>query len=144
MKNWKKKLAGLIHIATTTTLIVIAMFFIVIIFHNLYLSIESYFANGKALDLVLEEIFIVMLFVELVVAIKIYFKRDYHFPMRFFLYIGITDIIRRIIIVSEEPEKILSYSFGLLVMISALALLETKNHYLRRKQKEIGEEHFEL
>lgn len=143
-KNWKNMVADALHVPTSIILISIGVFFVILIFKVFFGIVIEFFTNGIALSVILEEIFLVLLFVELVAAIKIYFRQNYHFPLRFFLYIGITDVIRRMIIVIEDANLILIYSLGLLVLVGALALLEIKNTYLRRKSKEIGEEHFEL
>ena len=46
-----------------------------------------------------ENILIFFLYFEFITMIVKYFEEDYHFPLRYFIYIGITAMIRLIIVV---------------------------------------------
>ena len=49
-----------------------------------------------------------------------YFRSNYHFPLRYFIYIGITALIRLIIVSHEEPMETLLYAGAILVLVIAL------------------------
>src|SRR5699024_11647661 len=46
-----------------------------------------------------------------------YFKEDYHFPLRYFLYIGITAMVRLIIVEHDDAVNTMFYSFVILILI---------------------------
>lgn len=73
----------------------------------------------KELDLhtLLESILVFFLYFEFIAMIVKYFKENYHFPLRYFLYIGITAMIRLIIVDHENPTATLLYSFVILTLI---------------------------
>ncbi|WP_144519586.1 phosphate-starvation-inducible protein PsiE [Bacillus thuringiensis] len=70
-------------------------------------------------DLV-ESIMVYFLYFEFIALIIKYFKSNYHFPLRYFIYIGITALIRLIILSHDEPFKTLSYAGTILILIIAL------------------------
>jgi protein PsiE len=65
----------------------------------------------------LESILIFFLYFEFITMIVKYFKENYHFPLRYFIYIGITAMIRLIIVEHSDPMSTLIYSFVILVLI---------------------------
>jgi protein PsiE len=77
------------------------------------------------LDL-LEGILIYFLYFEFIALIIKYFEAKYHFPLRYFIYIGITAIIRLIIIDHESPVDTLIYTGSILVLVITLYLANTR------------------
>ena len=67
--------------------------------------------------LFLANILIFFLYFEFITMIIKYFKDDYHFPLRYFIYIGITAMIRLIIVEHDHPLNTLIYSIVILVLI---------------------------
>ncbi|RBW70720.1 phosphate-starvation-inducible protein PsiE [Bacillus taeanensis] len=65
----------------------------------------------------LEKILVFFLYFEFISMIVKYFREDYHFPMRYFLYIGITAMIRLIIVHHQDPLNTLLYSCVILILI---------------------------
>ncbi len=65
----------------------------------------------------LANILIFFLYFEFITMIVKYFKEDYHFPLRYFLYVGITAMIRQIIVEHEHPLDTLLYAFVILILI---------------------------
>ena len=65
----------------------------------------------------LESILVFFIYFEFISMIVKYFKENYHFPMRYFLYIGITAMIRIIIVNHEDPLNTLINSMVILVLI---------------------------
>ena len=51
-----------------------------------------------------------------------YFQSGYHFPLRYFVYIGITAIIRLIIVDHKNPFDTLCYSAAILILVVTLWL----------------------
>lgn len=96
-------LAGILSLLLIKELAV----FIDIIFHK-----ESY-----GYELFLANILIFFLYFEFITMIVKYFTEDYHFPLRYFIYIGITAMVRLIIVDHDEPVHTLIYSIIILVLI---------------------------
>ncbi|MGJ9386069.1 phosphate-starvation-inducible protein PsiE [Salipaludibacillus sp. CF4.18] len=62
-------------------------------------------------------ILVFFLYFEFITMIVKYFKEDYHFPLRYFMYIGITAMVRLIIVDYDNPLDTLLYSLVILVLI---------------------------
>ena len=72
--------------------------------------------------LLIEGIVIYFLYFEFIALIVKYFQSGYHFPLRYFVYIGITAIVRLIIIDHESPMAVLIYSAAILILVITLWL----------------------
>lgn len=67
--------------------------------------------------LFLTNVLIFFLYFEFITMIVKYFKEDYHFPLRYFIYIGITAMVRLIIVEHDHPKDTLIYSIVILILI---------------------------
>ena len=65
----------------------------------------------------LNNILVFFLYFEFITMIVKYFEEDYHFPLRYFMYIGITAMVRLIIVEHEQPTDTLVFSLVILVLI---------------------------
>lgn len=74
-----------------------------------------YGVRQKESYLLIEAIIIWFLYFESIALISKYFKSYYHFSLRYLIYIGITVIIRLIIVDHDRPMDTLIYSFAILV-----------------------------
>lgn len=74
---------------------------------------------------IVETIVIFFLYFEFLALIVQYFKYNYHFPLRYFLYIGITAMIRLIIVDHSNAMHTLLFALAILVMIVALYLVHS-------------------
>lgn len=72
-----------------------------------------------------ETIVIFFLYFEFLALIVQYFKYNYHFPLRYFLYIGITAMVRLIIVDHSNAVHTLLFALAILVMIVALYLVHS-------------------
>lgn len=89
-------------------------------------------ASEKASSyLLIEGIVIYFLYFEFIALIVKYFSSGYHFPLRYFIYIGITAIIRLIIVDHKNPIDTLIYACAILVLVVTLFLANTEK--LRRE-----------
>ena len=79
--------------------------------------------QGNYQDFV-ERILVFFLYFEFVALIVKYFKNNYHFPLRYFIYIGITAIIRMIIVQHDDPKSVLVWSGAILLLVISLAIAE--------------------
>ncbi|MDR0717938.1 MAG: phosphate-starvation-inducible protein PsiE [Azoarcus sp.] len=79
----------------------------------------------------IEGIVIWFLYFEFIALIAKYFESKFHFPLRYFIYIGITAIVRLIIVDHEKPQSTLIYSFAILVLLVSLYI--ANSHLLKRQ-----------
>ena len=69
-----------------------------------------------------EGLVVYFLYFEFIALIVKYFQSGFHFPLRYFVYIGITAIVRLIIIDHESPMAVLIYSAANLILVITLWL----------------------
>ncbi|ARJ42168.1 phosphate-starvation-inducible protein PsiE [Pantoea alhagi] len=81
--------------------------------------------------LLVEGIVIWFLYFEFIALIVKYFQSGYHFPLRYFIYIGITAIIRLIVVDHKDPFDTLCYSAAILILVITLWLANSNR--LRRE-----------
>ena len=67
-----------------------------------------------------EGLVVYFLYFEFIALIVKYFQSGFHFPLRYFVYIGITAIVRLIIIDHESPMAVLIYSAAILILVITL------------------------
>ncbi|WP_428909497.1 phosphate-starvation-inducible protein PsiE [Niallia sp. Krafla_26] len=72
--------------------------------------------NGEY-TVILESILIFFLYFEFITMIVKYFKEHYHFPLRYFIYIGITAMVRLIIVEHSDPISTVLFSIVILILI---------------------------
>ncbi|MEH7121693.1 phosphate-starvation-inducible protein PsiE [Bacillus sp. JJ1532] len=101
--------ASLVILATILSFLLIKE---LIIFFQLIIENDS-----NDYKLFLANILIFFLYFEFISMIVKYFKENYHFPLRYFIYIGITAMLRLIIVDHENPLHTLIYSLVILVLI---------------------------
>ena len=84
----------------------------------------KFFSNNGNYQHFIEEILVFFLYFEFVALIVKYFKNNYHFPLRYFIYIGITAIVRLIIVEHDDPKSVLVWSAAILLLVISLAIAE--------------------
>ncbi len=116
------------------SLLVLAVILVIFLFKETWHLIQVLFINSTAQSsyLLLEGIVIYFLYFEFIALIVKYFESGYHFPLHYFIYIGITAIIRLIIIDHEDPVDTLAYSGSILLLLATLWL--SNSDYLKRKE----------
>lgn len=73
---------------------------------------------------VIEELISFFLYFEFLALIVKYFKNNYHFPLDYFLYIGITAIVRLLIVSHETAVDTLIWAISIFVLVVSLVLVE--------------------
>lgn len=74
-----------------------------------------------------EGLVVYFLYFEFIALIVKYFQSGFHFPLRYFVYIGITAIVRLIIIDHESPMAVLIYSAAILILVITLWLCNSNS-----------------
>lgn len=112
------RIPGILQVVLNSSLIVLGTFLAfqlvkeLIVFGQLVLKggtedYQAFFAR----------ILIFFLYFEFISMIVKYFKENYHFPLRYFIYIGITAMVRLIIVEHDDAKATLYNSLVILVLI---------------------------
>lgn len=118
VENNIKLIPVILQVILNISLVVLAGILSVLLVKELIIFIQMLFNNeSNDYTLFLANILIFFLYFEFISMIVKYFKENYHFPLRYFIYIGITAMIRLIIVDHENPLNTLLYSFVILVLI---------------------------
>ena len=75
----------------------------------------------------IKEILVFFLYFEFISLVVKYFESNYHFPLDYFIYIGITAVIRIIITNHGQPIDTLILSAGIVVLLVALVIVKRNN-----------------
>ncbi|QGM81614.1 phosphate-starvation-inducible protein PsiE [Otariodibacter oris] len=106
------------------SLLVVGLLLAYALFYEAYSLIEILINPNEKFQIV-EKIVIFFLYFEFLALIVQYFKYNYHFPLRYFLYIGITAMVRLIIVDHSSAINTLLFAVAILVMIIALYVVHT-------------------
>ncbi|RFU64911.1 phosphate-starvation-inducible protein PsiE [Peribacillus glennii] len=121
------RISVILQIVLNTALILLAIILSVLLVKEIvYLISVSVFNPG--IDIyyeLLERIMVFFLYFEFIAMIVKYFQEEYHFPIRYFLYIGITAMIRLIIVYHENPVHTLLFSLAILVLIIGFYIMNS-------------------
>jgi protein PsiE len=91
----------------------------------LVLALFKHTPNHDSYEMI-EIIVIWFLYFEFIALIAKYFESRFHFPLRYFIYIGITAIVRLIIVDHEKPLATLIYSLAILVLLVSLYIANSR------------------
>lgn len=108
----------ILQIFLNISLVFLAIILSILLVKELIIFIQILIGGGNNdFKLFLANILIFFLYFEFISMIVKYFKEEYHFPIRYFLYIGITAMIRIIIVDHDHPENSLFYAIIILILI---------------------------
>ncbi|PTF34696.1 phosphate-starvation-inducible protein PsiE, partial [Staphylococcus cohnii] len=102
----------------------LAIILIVFLFKEIIEMINSFLINKTVkYNYVVEKMLVAFMHIEFIILIIQYFKRNYHFSLQFFIYVGITAVIRFIIVEHYNAIETMILSLTIVVLIIALYLL---------------------
>lgn len=108
------------------SLLIIALILVVFLGKETYALFSLIISNAEDKSyLFLEQIVEYFLYFEFLALIVKYFKTHYHFPLRYFLYIGITAMIRLIIVDHSDPFHNIIFAGAILLMVLALFVVSS-------------------
>ncbi|ABS23851.1 MULTISPECIES: phosphate-starvation-inducible protein PsiE [Bacillus cereus group] len=115
-------IAGILQWILNIALIILLSVVLAIFLVNETITFIQYIFSAEKFTSykLVESIIVYFLYFEFIALIIKYFKSNYHFPLRYFIYIGITALIRLIIVSHEEPFETLLYAGSILILIIAL------------------------
>ncbi|MED1725674.1 phosphate-starvation-inducible protein PsiE [Brevibacillus parabrevis] len=108
---------SLLQLILNISLIVLAVILCVLLVKELIHFGKMMLSAASTLNEFLEAIIAFFLYFEFIAMIVKYFRENYHFPLRYFLYIGITAMVRLIIVDHHNPLNTLIYSGVILILI---------------------------
>ena len=127
MENFSKKISSLflwiMNIGLLTVGILLS-FGLLIELKEIVVEWMKFITDIGSYQHFIEEILVFFLYFEFVALIVKYFKNNYHFPLRYFIYIGITAIVRLIIVEHDDPKSVLVWSTAILLLVISLAIAE--------------------
>lgn len=118
--NLKQMVPRILQWFLNSCLITLALFLAILMVKELVVFFDILFSqqkNSREHEVFLANILIFFLYFEFITMIVKYFKEDYHFPLRYFIYIGITAIIRLVIIDHTNAKNMLIYALVILLLI---------------------------
>lgn len=127
------RIASVLQMILNIGLLFLALILIVFMGKETFLLAKVLLVNGELASYyqLIEGIVIYFLYFEFIALIVKYFQSGYHFPLRYFVYIGITAIIRLIIVDHKDPQDTLYYSAAILILVVTLWLVNS--HRLKRE-----------
>ena len=119
-----QKIARLMQWVLNAGLLILAFILMVFLGKETVHLANVLFSTGEQASsyLLIEGIVIYFLYFEFIALIVKYFQSGYHFPLRYFVYIGISAIIRLIIVDHKNPFDTLCYSAAILLLVITLWL----------------------
>ncbi|TQR21090.1 phosphate-starvation-inducible protein PsiE [Psychrobacillus vulpis] len=99
-------------------LVLLSLILSFLLIKELTMFLKIFMTDGSSdYKMFIANILIFFLYFEFITMIVKYFKEEYHFPLRYFIYIGITAMIRLIIVEHDHPIDTLIYSLVILILI---------------------------
>ena len=114
----KIKISQILQIILNISLTILALVLSIMLVVELVEFLKMIFSSKQRdYKYFLDNILVFFLYFEFITMIVKYFEEDYHFPLRYFMYIGITAMVRLIIVEHEQPTDTLVFSLVILVLI---------------------------
>ncbi len=108
----------ILQVILNVSLVVLAVILSLLLIKELIVFFQLLLQTGSNdYKVFLESILIFFLYFEFIAMIVKYFEEQYHFPIRYFIYIGITAMTRLIIVEHSNPASTLLYALVILVLI---------------------------
>lgn len=114
------------HLIINVFLVVLTLLLLILLFKETSLLIDLSLNKEYDKDFYkefLKTLLTFFLYFEFILMIIKYFKENYHFPLRFFMYIGITATIRVIIVDHESGLETLYFSLSILMLVIGYGII---------------------
>lgn len=113
-----RSIPGIFQLFLNLSLVLLGIILSILLVKELIIFIQALIEGGNNdYKVFLANILIFFFYFEFISMIVKYFKEDYHFPIRYFLYIGITAMVRIIIVDHDHPVNSLFYAIIILILI---------------------------
>lgn len=114
----RKLLIKLYQTVLNISLLLLSLILTYFLFRELYYIFTDLLLGNKNVHQIFGKVLIFFLYFGFISIIVQYFKENYHFPIRYLLYIGITATIRFIIVNNGES----AHNFWLAIIILVLTI----------------------
>lgn len=120
-----KVLKGVLQKVLNTSLILLSFILIWLLGKELFTIVQLSIPTDSDIHhkYLLQSILTFFLYFEFLAMIVKYFKENYHFPLRYFMYIGITATIRYIVVDHEDAIQTLYISGAILLLVMSYAII---------------------
>lgn len=124
LEKLPKIVIGILKVVLSTALIALAAVLVIALAKITY-SLALMVINPSSVVpyAVAEEAVMFFLYFGFIGLIVQYFKSGYHFPLRYFIYAGITAMLRLIIVNHESASETILFAGAILIMVIALCLI---------------------
>jgi protein psiE homolog len=124
LEKLPKIVIGILKVVLSTALIALAIVLVIALAKITY-SLALMVINPSSVVpyAVAEEAVMFFLYFGFIGLIVQYFKSGYHFPLRYFIYAGITAMLRLIIVNHESASETILFAGAILIMVIALCLI---------------------
>ena len=124
LEKLPKIVIGILKVVLSTALIALAVVLVIALAKITYsLALMVINPSSVAPYAVAEEAVMFFLYFGFIGLIVQYFKSGYHFPLRYFIYAGITAMLRLIIVNHESASETILFAGAILIMVIALCLI---------------------
>jgi protein PsiE len=101
-----------------------------------YIVTDALFGNTNVHD-ILEKVLAFFLYFVFVSMIVKYFHEEYHFPLRYLIYIGITGTVRFIIVNRDDAMNNLILSLVILILVTSYIMLTPRQNKMGEQKEKI-------
>jgi len=136
-KSLKDIIPKLLQVILNIGITVLALALCVMLFMEM-VDFVKFIMSGEKQDYkyFLSNILVFFLYFEFITMIVKYFKEDYHFPLRYFMYIGITAMLRLIIVEHESAMDTLIFALVILILIISYYIINITPRERPNRRKE--------
>ncbi|WP_445488727.1 phosphate-starvation-inducible protein PsiE [Niallia sp. 03133] len=123
------KLSFILQLILNISLVLLAITLSILMSKEMVYFIHSsiFLQEHANYEVLMERILVFFLYFEFIALIVKYFQENYHFPLRYFLYIGITAMVRLIIVYHDNPVNTLLYSCAILVLVISYYIISSRS-----------------
>lgn len=122
--NTSKKISKAFQVLLNISLIIVGICLVILLFKEIISLIQNMFYENVGYKEYFKNILNFFLYFEFTAMIVKYFEEEYHFPLRYFMYIGITATIRLIIIDHESGVETLLFCIAIMVLVISYVILK--------------------
>nr|WP_278249699.1 phosphate-starvation-inducible PsiE family protein [Staphylococcus simiae] len=104
----------------------IAAILVIFLFTEVFGFFENLFLKASDLkyNQIIEDLLVSFMYIEFILLIVQYFKHNYHFSLQYFIYLGITAIVRIIIVEHSDAVNTLLLVVGIFILTISLYCLK--------------------
>ena len=127
LEKLPRVVTSVLKVVLSFSLIALALVLIIALAKITYSLAIMVFNTSSVVPYDVEKAVMFFLYFGFIGLIVQYFKSGYHFPLRYFIYAGITAMLRLIIVNHESSVDTILFAGAILIMVIALCLVLYSN-----------------